>query len=89
MFWPLSRSCLGEESLPAAFLSREPIGKGKVERFPLITKVQLAIQPTKPCHSVQMLSSDLPDHANNRPSPAAAGKHTYHCAPRLQGKQVS
>lgn len=37
MFWPLCRSCLGEEALPAAFLSREPTGEIKGEMFLLVT----------------------------------------------------
>lgn len=33
MFWPLCRSCLGEEALPAAFLSREPLSGDRFARL--------------------------------------------------------
>lgn len=32
-FWPLCRSCLGEESLPVAFLSREPLSGDRFVRL--------------------------------------------------------
>lgn len=44
-FWPLCRSCLGDEALPVAFLSREPTRKMKGEMLLLVTELaELCLQ---------------------------------------------
>lgn len=77
-FWPRCRSCLGDESLPVAFLSREPGGREQ-KHIPSFFCLS-------PRHRSPPSCSDCAKIKKKKPSPAAAGKNSE-CSP--QGEQRS
>lgn len=87
-FWPLCRSCLGEESLPVAFLSREPIGRIKGETFSLIATAGDATLPTAPSQQCKDATFRPTTSCQQKAKSNSSHKRNLVlCTPRLQGEQ--